>query len=260
MNLKLLISPIIGAALLMSCGGSSKGPEMKVEAGKSIEGPLAGYIEVVDQPYLVEFEKGHGIEGNDLQAVINVKFKMIKPLDFELPAGDNYDAVDLTLAFHDESGASPVSEGFGLAGVEYAEFVNFLKSGSGEKVIKMRGPQMISSADDFFEKADWMKVKSFNILTEVKAPKTAEVAEEPSSSTGGDCNAFLSEYESFMNEYVSVAKEYAMNRDDQELMAKYTSLLGQASSWATKTMSCASDPAFASKFAAIQMKIAQAAM
>jgi hypothetical protein len=51
-----------------------------------------------------------------------------------------------------------------------------------------------------------------------------------------------------------------LNRDDQDLLADYTNLLGQASSWATKTMSCAADPAFASKFAAIQMKIAQAAL
>jgi hypothetical protein len=259
MNLKQLISPIIGAALLMSCGGSSKGPEMKVEAGKSIEGPLAGYIEVVDQPYLIEFEKGGGIEGNDLQAYVNVKFKMIKPLDFELPVDETYNVVDLTLASHDEAGTSPVSESFGLAGLEHEAFVNFLKSGSGEKVFKMRGPQMISSADDFFEKADWMKVKSFNILSAIKGPKVAQ-AETTTTESGSDCEAFLREYEAFMTEYVSVAREYALNRDDQDLLADYTNLLGQASSWATKTMSCAADPAFASKFAAIQMKIAQAAL
>jgi hypothetical protein len=162
-----ILSAILFVSIILtSC--SSKSVELKIKKNETIEGPLKGYIEIADQPYKLEFEK----QGDYFQAYINVKIKILRPIDFDIPNSGAYnsDVIDLTLNFLDEFGTEPISEMFGLAGSEYDEFVNFLKSGSGEKIFKMRGPQSISSESHFIEKSDWGKVKFFNISSSIKKP------------------------------------------------------------------------------------------
>jgi hypothetical protein len=69
----------------------------------------------------------------------------------------------------------------------------------------------------------------------------------------------LEGYEKFMNDYIEVLKKYKEDPNDAALMGEYTTLMSEASQWASKTGDCSTDPAFAAKFSAIQMKIATAA-
>jgi len=163
-NFKLLNILIIALALV-SC--STKSHEFSISKPETVEGKLKGYIDIVDQPYKLEFEKGGGIPGNDLQAIVNIKFKIIRHVDFEISSGYNK-GINIDLKFLDESGLEPISESFGLAGKEQDEFESYLKSGNGEKIFKMRGPQMISSESSFINKSDWSKVKFIKIFSSVK--------------------------------------------------------------------------------------------
>ena len=122
---------------------------------------------MVDQPYKVEFEHhGDYPKGMDYQAFINLKIKIKKPIDVEIAEGYNK-GIDITLKFYDENDTQPVSNNFGLAGAEQGEFEEFLKSGSGDKVFKMRGGNS-GGESKFFEAADWSKVKYIRLITKMK--------------------------------------------------------------------------------------------
>lgn len=71
-----------------------------------------------------------------------------------------------------------------------------------------------------------------------------------------DCNQLLSDYEDFMNEYVEFMNKYKENPTDHSLLVDYQRLMTESNEWTTKIGSCANDPAFASKFSTIQIKIA----
>ena len=79
------------------------------------------------------------------------------------------------------------------------------------------------------------------------------------SSSSVDCDEFLEEYEEFMDEYIAIIKKMQKNPDDMSVMTDYTSMMTEATEWTEKTADCAADAQFASKFAEIQMKIANAA-
>ena len=79
------------------------------------------------------------------------------------------------------------------------------------------------------------------------------------SSSSVDCDEFLEGYEKFMDEYIAIIKKMQKNPDDMSVMTDYTSMMTEATEWTEKTADCAADAQFASKFAAIQMKIANAA-
>ncbi len=71
-----------------------------------------------------------------------------------------------------------------------------------------------------------------------------------------DCNQLLSDYEDFMTEYVEFMNKYKENPTDAALLVDYQRLMSESTEWSTKIGSCAKDPVFASKFSAIQIKIA----
>jgi hypothetical protein len=80
-----------------------------------------------------------------------------------------------------------------------------------------------------------------------------------SSSTTGDCDQFLKDYESFMVKYIDFLKKYKANPTDPAILSEYTSMAAESQTWSTKTANCAADPMYAAKFSAIAMKIANAA-
>lgn len=150
----------------LSCA-TKKSPIINAASTTPVEGVMTDYLELVQQPYKIEFEKkgdrGKGWE--DYQAFINLKFKIKKPFDQQIPNGYNQ-GVGVDVKLYDESGGQPVSETFGLAGNEQGEFEEFLKSGSGERVFKMRGSGCDGSSE-FFDKADWDKVKFLRVVTRI---------------------------------------------------------------------------------------------
>ncbi len=155
---------LFASVILTSCGGGS--PSMNVIKKNPVEGVLKDYIEIVDQPYKIEFEKhGDYPKGMDYQAFINLKFKLIKPFDGKITNGYNK-GIDITLKFYDENESQPVSETFGLAGREQGEFEEWLKSGEGERVFKMRGGNS-GGESSFLKAADWPKVKYIRIITKM---------------------------------------------------------------------------------------------
>lgn len=106
--------------------------------------------------------------------------------------------------------------------------------------------------------------------TELVEPTTDELVDEVLNSTDSlsneldetisdelsDCDVILSDYEEFMIEYVEFMNEYKENPTDAALLVDYQRLMSESTEWSTKIGSCSKDPAFASKFSAIQIKIA----
>ena len=84
-------------------------------------------------------------------------------------------------------------------------------------------------------------------------------SEQSESSTSNNYDEFLKGDEKFMDKYIAIIKKMKNNPNDMSVMTDYTSMMTEATEWAEKTADCAADAKFASKFAAIQMKIANAA-
>jgi hypothetical protein len=98
-----------------------------------------------------------------------------------------------------------------------------------------------------------------NISSDYGDVSVDEIEDTPSTSSSNNCEEFLNGYEKFMDKYIAVIKKMKNNPSDMSVMTDYTSMMTEATEWSSKTADCAADAEFAAKFAAIQMKIANAA-
>ena len=261
--------------LLSSCGSGIKladpPTDLKYDAVPLIDGPLSEYIEAVPGQYLFELEKNEDEYSQRFQGSIKVKFKIIKSIDIKAGRGYNYYGPGLEGRVLDEQGA-PLE--FSLSTSSDKDLATYLLRGSGEEwlILKLSGQGLINSqsdADKMLEK--FKKGKKIRFNSEITVEKFAEKGsssnesekesqvEKSSSVSSGDCDEYLKGYEKFMDKYIAILKKYRANPTDASILSDYTSMVTEAQDWATKTADCAADINFASKFSAIQIKIANAA-
>ena len=114
---------------LMSC--SKKSPQLTIDKKNSVQGNLKEYVEIVDQsPYKIEFGKVRG----DLKPYIVLKLKAIKP--FTIPIND-INQFMFVLDISDENAVNIVPGNFTANSYDDG-IVEFLKQGSGEKILKFQ--------------------------------------------------------------------------------------------------------------------------
>lgn len=161
----------------------------------------------------------------------------------------------------------------------YTDLASLIKIGNNrEEWIVFKGRYIVNSFSedssleeskefiDAISKAFFVRIKS-NIIEEKIKSDDDEILndsgdsmddESVSSSNGSDCDKFLDGYEKFMIKYIAILKKYQKNPASASVLAEYTLLMTEAQEWSTKTADCASNPKFAARFTAIQMKIANA--
>jgi hypothetical protein len=106
------------------------------------------------------------------------------------------------------------------------------------------------------EKKDVVEPTTEELVNDVMNSADSISSELNESMSENECDKLLAEYEDFMNEYVEFMNEYKGNPTDESLLIDYQRLMTESIEWSTKISDCAKDPLFASKFSAIQIKIA----
>jgi hypothetical protein len=275
------LMPIFGAivfasTILTSCGGDDKSEEkekinlpdpptdLKYDGVTLIDGPLAEYIEVVPGSYLFELTKNENEFLLGYDGTMKVKFKFIKSIDVKAGQGYNNYGPSLHGKALDEQGA-PLE--FELSANTDTDLATYLKRGSGEEwlTLYVSGQGSISTEEDAvnllekYKKGKKIRFNSEIVEEEFDSESSSNSESSEMSSSLGDCDEFLEGYEKFMDEYIAIIKKMQKNPDDMSVMTDYTSMMTEATEWTEKTADCAADAEFASKFAAIQMKIANAA-
>ena len=270
---------IFASIILTSCGGGKKEEkekiklpdpptDLKYEGVTLIDGPLSEYIEVVPGSYLFEIVKDEDSYSPGYKETMKVKFKFIKSIDVKTGTGYNHYGPSLNGKAIDEQGA-PLE--FKLSVSTDQDLATYLKRGSGEEwlTLYVSGQGSISTEEDavkLLEKYKKGKKIRFNseiveeeFDSESSSSSSSNTESNEESSSSGECDEFLDGYEKFMDEYIVIIKKMQKNPNDMSVMTDYTSIMTEATEWAEKTADCAADAEFAAKFAAIQMKIANAA-
>jgi hypothetical protein len=272
---------LFASAILSSCGGSSSSDEkeekiilpdpptdIKYEGVQLIDGPLSGYIEVVPGQYVLELEKNEDKFLLGYSGKMKVKFRFLKSMDVKAGTGYNNYGPSLLGKALDGQGA-PLE--FDLDINADKDLATYLKRGSGEEwlTLSISGQGICENADEAAKQLEkYKKGKQIRFNSEIVEEKFDSESSSSSasnsestdvSSSSGDCYEFLDNYEKFMDDYIAILKKYKNDPTDASILSEYTSILSEASEWSTKTADCAADTKFAAKFAAIQMKIANAA-
>lgn len=256
---------IFASTILTSCGSKN---EIKLAIDKSnpISGDITTYVEVIDDgTYEIQTEKSGTGDFEVETPFIVVALKSIKKFDINAPSGKN--AIILELNVLDENETKVGSANFRCGEVE--DIKNLLTSGNATQKFKFYSH--VSPGTDFFKENDLTKANKISIkgnwediqgydgtysgLTENQSNQEIDNA----TSASGDCDEFLKGYEKFMDDYIVILENYKNDPTDASILSEYTSMMTEATAWSTKTADCAADAEFASKFAAIQMKIANAA-
>jgi len=279
-TMKIFGAIMITSFMLTSCGGGNKGEEkislpdpptdIKYEGVQLIDGPLSDYIEVVPDSYLLEIEKDESSYSSSYITKMKVKFKFIQAIDIKAGRGYNYYGPGLKGKVLDEQGA-PID--FSLEITSDQDLATYLKRGSGEEwlTLSARNGLIKNEADalkilDIFKKGKSIRFNSE--IVEEKFDSESSVSTKSNDdndddeivikASSGDCNEYLKGYEAFMKDYIAIIKKMKKNPNDMSVMTDYTSMMTEATNWASKTSDCAADAKFATKFADIQMKIANA--
>jgi hypothetical protein len=260
---------------LVSCGGKEEEEnislpdpptDIKYNAVQLIDGPLSGYIEVVPGQYVLELEKNEDEFLLGYSGKMKVKFRFLKSMDVKAGTGYNNYGPSLLGKALDDQGA-PLE--FDLDINADKDLATYLKRGSGEEwlTLTISGQGSCENADEAAKQLEkYKKGKQIRFNSEIVEEKfdsesssSSSSSSVSSSNSSDNCDEFLKGYEEFMNKYIAIAKKMKNNPNDMSIMSDYTSMMTEASEWAEKTADCAADAKFTSKFAAIQMKIANAA-
>ena len=267
---------LFASTILSSCGGGSEDEmekitlpdpptDLKYEAEILIDGPLSGYVEVVPGEYVLELKKNEDEFLLGYYGTMKVKFKFLKSLDVEAGTGYNHYGPSLLGKALDEQGA-PLEFDLNISADK--DLATYLKRGSGEEwlILNISGQGLCENAEEAAEQLNkYKKGKKIRFNSEIVEEKFDSESSSSSSesnevsSSSGDCDEFLKGYEKFMGKYIAIIKKMENNPNDMSVMTDYTSMMAEATEWAEKTADCAADATFAAKFAAIQMKIANAA-
>lgn len=258
---------------LTSCGnGKTTLPDppkdLKYEGVTLIDGPLSGYVEVVPGSYLLELKKNETDFLLGYEGTMKVKLKFIKSIDVKSGSGYNRFGPSLLGKVLDEQG---IPLDFELSADSDTDLATYLKRGSGEEwiTLNMSAQGTCENAEDAkLQLETFIKGKKIRFNSEIvkeefdsESPTTSttdSISSEASSSSG-DCDEFLADYEVFMVKYIDILKKYKNNPSDTSILSEYTSIMSEASQWSSKTADCANYPNFATKMAEIQMKISNAA-
>jgi hypothetical protein len=243
----------------------TKEGESSVSSNSNIDGDLSNYMSAVPGEYLFEMEKREDAYVPGYNESIKVKFKFTKSIDVAAGTGYNRFGPSISAIVLDKDNNKLE---FSLSTGASADLATYLKKGSGEEwlTLNVSGQGSISSKEDavkLLEKYKKGKKIRFNseIIEEKFDSESSSSSSESNevSSSSGDCDEFLKGYEKFMGKYIAIIKKMENNPNDMSVMTDYTSMMAEATEWAEKTADCAADATFAAKFAAIQMKIANAA-
>ncbi len=266
---------VIGLLFLGACGQNKTTDEegeftlpnppkdIKYEAVIKIDGPLAEYVEVVPGSYQFEIEKDADGYVPGYNETMKVKLRFLKPLDVKTGTGYNNYGPSLIGKALDASGA-PLE--FELSAITDNDLATYMKRGSGEEWITLTcsGQGNINSTEDAnkllekYKKGKKIRFNSEIVEEEFETPGDADGESGVSTEASGDCDAFLSDYEDFVDDYVDIIDDLSENPNDASIMGKYNKMMSQAATWSSKIQGCVGDPAFASKFAAVQIKITEA--
>lgn len=279
MNIKKIIAHlgVTVAFFIISCDNSNSHitladppPDLKYESVALIDGPLSDYIQVLPGKYLFELKKNEDKFLLGYEGIMKVKFRFLKPLDAKVGMGYNYYGPSLKGKALDEQGA-PLN--FQLNANTDEDLATYLRRGSGEEwlVLRLSAQGKADSKEEAdrmlagFEKGKKIRFNSEIILEENRKESSSSRAntettldKTTSSASSEDCDEFLRGYEEFMNEYIAIMKKYKDDPTDISLINEYTEMLSKAGDWSDKTKGCEDDPAFATRFIEIQMKIAKA--
>ncbi len=272
---KTLIGAImLNSLLLVSCGGGDENEKitlpdppknLKYEGVTLIDGPLAGYVEVVAGSYTLDLKKNEDEFLLGYDGTMKVKLKFLKSIDVKAGQGYNNFGPSLNGKALDSQG---IPLGFDLSVTADTDLATYLKRGSGEEWVTLTisgqgSCKSLAEAEnqlEMYKKGKKIRLTS-EIVEEEFDTESSEAISESGESSGdsGDCDEFLDGYESFMDDYISIMKKYKDDPSDASILSEYSSVMSEATEWSAKTADCAANPEFASKFMAIQMKISKAA-
>lgn len=268
------------SAIITSCGGSNTedGAEktivlpdpptdIKYQAVPMIDGPLSSNVEAISDLYLLEIEKDENSYSSRYNTKIKVKFRFTNSIDVKAGRGYNYYGPGITGKILDDKGA-PLDLSLEITTDE--DLATYLKRGSGEEwlVLKALTGSIESEEEalkilDTFKKGTSIRFNSEIVEEKFESSNSGSESSESESSSDSksaeNCEEFLDGYEKFMDDYIAIIKKMKNNPTDQTILTEYTSMMTEAAEWSTKTADCAADAKFAAKFAAIQVRIANAA-
>lgn len=246
---------------------------IKYEGVELIDGPFSGFVEVVPGEYTLNLTKNEDKFLLGYSGTMKVKFRFLKSLDVKSGSGYNNFGPSLLGTALDDQG---VPLDFNLDIIADQDLATYLKRGSGEEwlTLYISGQGSCENASEAAKQLErYKKGKKIRFNSEVIQEKfddesssndqineeEADNSDDESSSSSDDCDEFLNEYEQFMKEYIVIIKKMKSNPTDMSIMSDYSDMMSEAEEWADKTSDCEGDAKFAAKFAAIQMKIANAA-
>jgi len=276
-SIKFLGAILFASATLTSCGGgveekiSLPDPpsDLKYESVVLIDGPLSEYVEVVPGSYSLELEKSEDEYLLGYGGTMKVKFKFLKSIDVKAGGGYNNYGPSLNGKSLDQQG---VPLGFEISSTAGKDLATYLKRGSGEEwiILNISGQGLCDNIEEAKKQLEqFKKGKKIRFNSEIVEEKIDSESSSSSSSYGEDddeisssstdCDELLEGYEEFMDQYIDMIKKMKNNPGDMSIMTDYASIMTEAGKWSSKTADCAADAKYASKFIAIQMKIANAA-
>lgn len=246
--------------------------ELILNVVQNIDGDLGQFSFAKNEKIKISFKKNEDEMFPGFEYEIPVKIIFSSASNIKAGRGYNYYGPSMELEFLDKDGKK-IEDLYASMTDSYTDLASLIKEGSNrEEWVNFTGSYSVNSIEDksFEESKAFIdaisKASSIRIKSEIIAEKAdptpnenaANTESSSNSSSGGNCDEFLEGYEEFMDDYIVVLKKYKDNPTDTSILSDYTSLMTEAQSWATKTKDCATDPAYAAKFVAIQMKIANA--
>lgn len=240
---------------LLLIGCSTKNSSLKIIHPKDVEGPLNGYIEIIDEPYTIEFEKCDSEDKEGYISFITLKIKIKKPLDFEIPDDKTKGTWNLGLLFFDKLDSKPMNIKFGLAESDYGDFKNFLKVGYGIKKIKIYGPIGIKNKDQFISELQSLNDKVSILTLNFDQIGNSINAFDDKPNAKISCNQLLARYEKIVENYFVVLRKYQGNTMDRSMMPEYVSLMCEIDEWNENVEDCAASKTFATKIDVIKSKL-----
>lgn len=251
--------------------------ELILKVVQNIDGDLGQFVVAKNEKIKITFKKDENESLPGIEYEIPVKVTFTSTSMIEAGSGYNNYGPNMEVELLNKEGRV-IKECRANMENSYTDLASLIRTGNNrEEWIVFKGKYIVMSLSedgsfeeskafiDAISKAFFVRIKS-NIIEEKFRSEDDRILsdsednivddEAVSSSKGSDCDKFLDGYERFMIKYIAIIKKYQKNPTSASVLSEYTSLMAEAQEWSDKTADCASNPKFAARLAAIQMKIA----
>lgn len=259
-RLKQIGFALMAVMFLASCGGGGSAIKEKTikASGVSISGDGSDFIKVVDGDYILKVVSD--------KVVIAVKFELVKKYDGKSePEMGNVNLIPL-----DKTGVAVPDLGLDFKPAtmsDWDKIKDLLKGEVGKQATISFEWSYFSNAE--IQERIMKETESFEITradltggssSEVSSSDDGSNDESVSSSGSEDWDDVLKSYEDYIDQYIKLLKK--AKNGDASALSEYPAMMEKATDLAGKLENAGNDltPTQASKFAKLQVKLANAAM